>query len=141
MTVWARHLLEQRRVLAALGGLAARSLLPSRAAAAAAGAAAWPGPELAARVAPPPAGLVRDYVRHLGGEPGAYRDTVPAHLFPQWTFPLLLRTLRGVSLPLRRIMNAGCRLAIASPLPAAGPFEVRARIEEIDDDGRRTRLH
>jgi MaoC dehydratase-like protein len=34
-------------------------------------------------------------------------------------------------------MNAGCRIECRSPLPAGEPLDVRARIEAVDDDGRR----
>ena len=58
-------------------------------------------------MAPAPA-LVRDYLRHLGGGADSSRNPslVPAHLFPQWTFPLAARVLRGVPYPLTRILNA-----------------------------------
>ena len=49
---------------------------------------ALPTPWIEACVAPPPAALVRDYVRHVGGDPAWYRGTIPAHLFPQWGLPL-----------------------------------------------------
>jgi hypothetical protein len=37
-------------------------------------------------------------------------------------------------------MNAGCRLEIHAPLPAAEPLLVRARLESVDDDGKRAIL-
>ena len=83
-----------------------------------------------------PRTLVRDYIRHVGGDPGWYRGRVPPHLFPQWGFPLAARALAGLPLSARaRSMNAGCRIEIRAPLPAGEPLEVRARIESIDDDG------
>ena len=69
-----------------------------------------PGPELSEQVPPPAASLVRDYLLHVGGDPGAYRDVLPPHLFPQWGFPLAARTLRGLPYPLLRGVNAGCRI-------------------------------
>lgn len=100
-----------------------------------------PGPELRAEVGPRPRDLVRDYVRHVGGDPGAYRRTVPAHLFPQWGFGLAARTLEGVPYPLAKVMNGGCRLEINAELPSDEPLSVSARLEGIDDDGRRAVLH
>jgi acyl dehydratase len=94
--------------------------------------------------APPPA-LVRDYVRHVGGDPGAYLGrnppAVPPHLFPQWTFPLAARLLHDLPYPLLRILNSGCRLQINAPVPAGDPLTLRAQLVDISDDGRRVVLH
>jgi len=84
--------------------------------------------------------LVTDYVRHVGGDPSWYRGRVPASLFPQWGFPLQARTLLGVPYPLERVMNAGCRIEQKAPLPSGEPLHVRARLESVDDDGRRAIL-
>jgi acyl dehydratase len=83
---------------------------------------------------------VRDYVRHLGGDPERYGETLPPHLFPQWSFPVATRTLYGVSYPLLQIVNAGCRLEVRAPLYASEPLEVRARLESIEEDERRALL-
>src|SRR5262249_52747126 len=96
-----------------------------------------PGPWIEAEIPPRPAELVRDYVAHLGGDLAAYQDIVPAHLFPQWGFPLAARALAGLPYPFLKVMNAGCRLEQRAPLPAGRPLRVKARIETIDDDGRR----
>ncbi len=66
-----------------------------------------PGPEYTAVLPPRPDGLVRDYIRHVGGSPSAYKGTVPFHLFPQWAFPILGKTLKGIPYDLVRVMNAG----------------------------------
>jgi hypothetical protein len=62
---------------------------------------------------------------------------LPAHFFPQWGFPLAAKALLGLGYPLARVINGGCRLENRAPLPANEPLEVRARIETVDDDGRR----
>jgi acyl dehydratase len=128
-------------VLAALGGTALeaglRRLGLSRPAS---GMASAPGPEVTAEVAPPPAALVRDYLRFVGGDPAAYKGRVPAHLFPHWAFPLAAQTLRGLPYPLLRVMNGGCRLQMNAPLPQGQPLRVRARLESVADDGRRVVL-
>jgi acyl dehydratase len=104
-----------------------------------------PGPELLARVQPPPAGLIRDYVRHVGGDPAAYgrgeAALLPPHMFPQWSFPLAARALHGIPYPLLRVVNGGCRLEVRAPLPAGAPLTVRARLVGVEDDGRRAVLH
>ncbi len=84
---------------------------------------------------------MRDYLRFVGGDPGAYKGRVPAHLFPHWGIPLAAQTLRGLDYPLMRVMNGGCRLQMKAPLPQGQPLRVRARLESVDDDGRRAVLH
>jgi hypothetical protein len=99
--------------------------------------AAVPGPWFEAVLPARPEALIRDYVRHVGGDPAWYRGIVPAHLFPQWGFPLAAEALSKLHYPLARVMNAGCRIEQHAALPAGKPLIVRARIESIDDDGRR----
>ena len=135
-----QHVRHQGRVLASLGATvidAARKRMGLRPLA----SEAVPGSEMVARVSPPPAGLVRDYVRFVGGDPDAYRKRLPPHLFPQWAFPLAARTLRGLPHSLLQVMNAGCRLQVNEPLPAGEPLVVRARLCGVEDDGRRAVLH
>ncbi|MEQ1568708.1 MAG: MaoC/PaaZ C-terminal domain-containing protein [Myxococcota bacterium] len=127
-----RHVLQQGPVLRALVEAALAATRPRPA-----GSAAGPGPALTDTVRARPEALVRDYVRHCGGDPGWYRGIVPAHLFPQWGFPLLTRTLRAVPYDLRRALNGGCRIEIHEPLPAGEPLELEAAIEGIDDNGSR----
>jgi acyl dehydratase len=135
----ARHVLRQGRVVAAFAGTGARALFARPRADAA--PPSTPGPELIAQVAPPAPALVRDYLRHVGGDPSAYTDVVPPHLFPQWCFPLAARAMRGLPYSLPKLLNAGCRLEINAPLLARAPFALRARLEGIADDGRRVVLH
>ena len=59
------------------------------------GAPSLPGPEHRLTVAPRPAELVNAYVRWVGGDPASYKGRVPAHLFPQWGFPLDGKAGRG----------------------------------------------
>src|SRR5262245_3996267 len=111
MAVSSRHILHQAPVIAALGrsviGAAMRRVrrdpgahhrLPE-----------LPPAEIVHTVSPRPASLVRDYIRHVGGDPAAYRGSVPPHLFPQWSFPVASRLLAGLPYPLERVLNAGCR--------------------------------
>jgi hypothetical protein len=135
-----RYILHQGSVLRALGQTAVAAFrqrggdLPSA-------PPPLPGPELVETVPPRPRELVRDYVKHVGGDPSAYKRTLPPHLFPQWGFGLAARTLTGIPYPLVKVMNGGCRLEVIADLPIDEPLEVRARLEDIDDDGRRAVLH
>ncbi len=139
MTVSTKHVLQQGPVLKTLASVAWAALRqgrgdPGR-------PFATPSEELIGLVEPLPAGLVRDYIRHVGGDPSAYKGLLPAHLFPQWSFPLASQTLRGVPYPLFKVLNGGCRLQIHEHLPAGVPLRARARLESIDDNGRRAVLH
>jgi len=129
-----RHILSQREVIASLGRAAITSLtsrahktpLP-----------ALPGPWIEADLPPRPTALVDDYIRHVGGDVAWYRGVLPPHFFPQWGFPLVARALAPLPYPLTRAVNAGCRFEVRAPLPRSERLSVRARLESIDDDGRR----
>ena len=64
-----------------------------------------PGPEFSATLAPRSPDLVKAYVKHVGGEPSAYRSELPAHLFPQWSFVLASKTLDNIPYPLMKVMG------------------------------------
>ncbi len=127
------HLVHQGPVLRALGGVVFSSL----SSAAPKGAPALPAAWLEATVPARPESLVRDYIRHVGGDPGWYRGVLPPHMFPQWSFPLLAQGMAQLPYPTTRVVNAGCRIEARAPLPANEPLNVRVRLESIDDDGRR----
>jgi acyl dehydratase len=130
------HVIHQGPLLGALGRVALSSLRKRPAGP----APATPGPWLEATLPPRPASLVADYLRHVGADPSWYRRRLPPHLFPQWSFPLAARVIAGLPYPLERVMNAGCRIEVRSPLPADEPLQVRVRLESIDDDGKRAIL-
>jgi hypothetical protein len=150
MGVSSRHILSQGPVLAALGRTVASAVqqrmrsAPLGIAPALRGGANvvhTPSAEELDTSAPLPRDLIDDYVRYLGGDPRAYRGEVPPHLFPQWCVPALARTLANLPYPLLSVVNGGCRLKVNAPLPDGEPLQVRARLFEVDDDGRRARLH
>ncbi|HHO52423.1 MAG TPA: hypothetical protein ENK18_16525 [Deltaproteobacteria bacterium] len=130
-----RHALRQGPVVRALlstGIAAVRGSRPTH--------VELPSPALRQTVAPRPQELIRDYVRHCGGDPSWYRGIVPAHLFPQWGFPLLARNLHQIPYDVRKVLNGGCRIEVHRPLPAGERLVLEAVLEDIDDNGRRAVL-
>ncbi len=100
-----------------------------------------PGPVHTAVVDPIDPKLVKDFVRWSGGEPSAWRHQVPPTLFPHWAFPVFSQCLKGIDYPIAKALNGGCRLEIKGPIPLDSPLYLAARLERIDDDGRRAVLH
>jgi len=140
MPVPNRYILHQAPVIAALGQSVVNALV-RRATGTAGSEASQPSPWIETTLSPRAPDLVKQYVRHVGGEASAYKRAVPAHLFPQWGFPLATKLLSGVDYPLQKVLNAGCRLEVKAPLPQGEALNVRARLESIDDNGRRALLH
>ncbi len=141
MAVSNKHILQQGPVLRTLASTALSAIKQQLSKAPPRGMPPLPGPEITVTIPPRPAGLVRDYVRHVGGDPSAYKNVVPAHLFPQWGFGLATATLKDIPYPLVRVLNGRCRLQMNTPLPQGEPLIVRARLEGIDDNGRRAVIH
>jgi acyl dehydratase len=137
MAVPVRHVLRQG---ANLGALVTAARIAFKSKGAKGGAFDAPGPLLERTIAPPPADLVADYVRHVGGSPASYKGTVPAHFFPYWAFPLLSRTLEGLPWDLSKALNGGCTLHLNAPLPAKGPWRLTAQLASVDADERRVLL-
>ncbi len=137
MTILARHLFSQRRVFMALGQVVVDSLRIGDERV----ASSVPGAEVRARIAPPSEALIADYLESVGGSQHAYGGTIPAHLFPQWSFPPLVKSLLGARYPLTRALNVGCRLQMNAPLSTRHQLDIRAQLLEVRDDGRRAVLH
>jgi len=96
-----------------------------------------PGSTLEQTIQPRNARLVSDYIRHVGGEGSWYKGVLPPHLFPQWGFPLLAETLRGLPYNMSRVLNGGCRIEMLHPLPMGEPLMLKAGLEDVDDNGNR----
>ena len=132
-----RYLLEQGPVVWGLIRTVGKALTPRRGKA----AVLTPTPYIVRELPPRSRSLVKAYVEHVGGDPAAYQDTLPPHLFPQWTFPVAAATLEGLPYPLLKVVNGGCRLEMNRPLPNDEPLRVRARLEEVVIKGSRAVLH
>jgi len=139
-----RHLRFQIPTIAALGrtalGAASQSLRPAPRSATGDLATLAPGPHHYALLPPPDGELIADFITHLGGDAALYDQQVPPHLFPQWTFSLLAKTLEGLPLPTHRLLNGGFRMAVNGPLPTGEALEVEAWLAEITEESRKVRL-
>lgn len=100
-------------------------------------AVAAPGPWIEEQVAPRPRFLVDNFIRTIHGDPEAWTGVLPPTMFPQWGWPALTRALHGLPYDLTRVVNAGCTWQSLAPLPDDQPLLLRARLERVDDDGRR----
>jgi hypothetical protein len=136
MSVSTRYVLQQGAAIRGMGS-AAFGALKQRFGMSAPAPSSLPGPEITQTFAPRDPDLVRDYIRHVGGDPASYRGRVPAHFFPQWAFAFAGRLLDGLNYPMTRGMNAGCRLIQNAPLPIGEALEVRASLQSVDADERR----
>ncbi len=96
-----------------------------------------PEPPVEKTLPPLPDELINDFILTMGGDPDIYRDCVPAHLFPQWCFPIVGSCIIDLPYSMAKMLNAGCRMEINAPIPRGKALQVRANIESIDDDGRR----
>lgn len=137
MALPTKHIHNQGPMLATLGQTAFEAVRRKLTGSAPSDAGPLPGPELRAEVAPRPRDLVKDYVRFCGGDPSSYKHVVPAHLWPQWGFPLAAKTLESIPYPLMKVLNGGCRVEVNGALAIDEPLEVRAQLVSIDDNGRR----
>ncbi|MFT5434109.1 MAG: acyl dehydratase [Myxococcota bacterium] len=137
MSVPMKYVLEQGPVLAGLGRTAIEAIKQQMGASKPTGVPQLPGPEITTILPPRSKGLISTYVRHVGGDPRAYKNEVPAHLFPQWSFGLASQALAGLPYPLVKAVNGGCTIVQHHPLPTGQPLHVSVRLENIDDNGRR----
>lgn len=140
MAVSPKFIAHQGPVIAALGRTAFTAL-KQQVLGGPTSAPALPGPEIRRTLPPRAPDLVKAYARNVGGDPRVWRKELPPHMFPQWGFGLASLTLESIPYPLTRVMNGGCRLEVAGPLPQGAPLEVSAQLMGIDDNGRRAVLH
>ncbi|HEX5658423.1 MAG TPA: MaoC/PaaZ C-terminal domain-containing protein [Polyangiales bacterium] len=141
MPVSNRHILEQGPALTALGRVALTTLeqqllgkKPSKK------APQLPGKKIEVTLPPRSAALIDDFVSNVGGDPSAYRGTLPPSFFPQWGFASASRAMEGVPYPMSKVLNAGSNFTVHAPIPAGESLNVSAQLVNIDDDGRRAIL-
>ncbi len=91
------------------------------------------------RSAVPSRALVEAFVRFCGGDPAAYRTTLPPHLFPHWSLPTWLSVARSLPYPPTKVVNLGCQVRFEAPLLPQQDLQVRGQLVELDDDGYRAK--
>ncbi|MEM7181471.1 MAG: MaoC/PaaZ C-terminal domain-containing protein [Spirochaetota bacterium] len=76
--------------------------------------------------------LVAEYISHVGGKKGNYKNTIPFHFFPHWLVPVLSDTMAEIPFSMLKIINGGCSVKINQPLHFGEKLLVKARLENID---------
>jgi hypothetical protein len=139
MHVSSRHVLRQGPMLATLGRTAARAL-GQRMRSGKSTTLITPSAEVTRTFAALSSDLLDEYVKHVGGDPRAYRGFIPPHFFPHWALPVAAETLRGVPYPILRVLNAGCRMQVRALMKRDEALHVRAYLANVEDDGKRAIL-
>jgi acyl dehydratase len=140
MPVSNRHILEQGPALTALGRVALTTFEQQVLGKKPSQTAQVPGKKIEVTLPPRSPELIRDFVRNVGGDPAAYRGTLPASFFPQWGFASASRAMEGVPYPMSKVLNAGSNFTVNAPIPANESLNVSSQLVNIDDDGRRAIL-
>ncbi|MFC1851403.1 MaoC/PaaZ C-terminal domain-containing protein [candidate division CSSED10-310 bacterium] len=136
MTIPLLHLRHQGPVLATLAKTAWQATTRQKSTATPA-PPATPGPMFIQNIPPLPQTLIRDYIRHVGGDPAAYKKVVPFHLYPQWGFPIMARTLENVPYNLMKVVNAGCVVTVNHQIPQNVSLRLRAQLQHVDATDKR----
>ena len=139
MSVSPLHILQQGPVIASIARTAWLSLNQKKSSSVPP-PPTTPGREYTEQIPPRPDILISDYIRHVGGDQSIYKGTIPFHLYPQWGFPLLARTLSEIPYNLTRVLNAGCSITINHQLPIRTSFRLRAHLHHVDVNERRAIL-
>ena len=120
------HVTAQTRSVGALLKVAAMS--PFKGGGASADGVETPGQLVSVQLPPLPSGLLAAYCQWTGGLDA---DAVPAHLFPQWTFPPMISALSVLPFPMTAVLNQGCRIESHAPLPKNETLNCTAQLTEL----------
>jgi len=96
-----------------------------------------PGPVITKQISPRSPELIKDYIKHVGGDPASYSGFLPPHLFPQWGIPVLTQTIPSNMYDVSRILNGGIKYCVKKKLPANEPLKLSAQLRDIEDNGKR----
>jgi hypothetical protein len=129
--VSASHALKQLRSITALLRVAASAPFKSKVTEQAIDDIQLPGELVELELPPVPQTVLDDYARWTAGT-ATEAGLVPPHLFPQWTFPPMIRALSALPFPMTAVLNQGCRLEVHGPLPAGQPMECTAQLVAVE---------
>ncbi|OUS24191.1 hypothetical protein A9Q99_24940 [Gammaproteobacteria bacterium 45_16_T64] len=77
--------------------------------------------------------LIEHYIQWSGGDNHLYPGEVPAHLFSQWSIPLVTRLLSQGMYPLKDIINKGCHVSVNHAIPRGERLYLRAELVELKE--------
>lgn len=95
------------------------------------------GQEFNETVSPRANTLINDYIKHTGGNISFYRGIIPFHFFPQWSFPIMSKTLENLPFNLLKVINGGCKITINHQIPRGVPLHLRAQLTDLDANEKR----
>ena len=137
MSVSSKHILSQGPVIKALLKTASITMYSKLAKNKNKTLSSLPGPVFTDILQPRNSLLIKDYIQNTGGKHSWYRGKIPAHMFPQWGVPILAKTIQNLPYDISRILNGGVRFEIKQDLIADKPLYLKARLLDIDDNGKR----
>jgi hypothetical protein len=76
--------------------------------------------------------LIDDYLKFLRANVSAYKNEVPFHFFPQWSFSVVERALSDLPFNFIQVMNAGYKAEINSSIPRNEKIYVKAQLQKIE---------
>ncbi|KPA13360.1 MaoC-like dehydratase domain protein [Candidatus Magnetomorum sp. HK-1] len=137
MSVSSKHILSQGPVIKALLKTAGTAMYSKLVTKNDMELSSLPGPVFTDTLQARKSDLINDYILNTGGQPGGYRGKIPSHMFPQWGVPILARTIQHLPYDISRILNGGVRFEINQDLQTDKPLFIKARLLDIDDNGKR----
>ncbi len=76
--------------------------------------------------------LIDEYLRFLKANVNSYKNEVPFHFFPQWSFPLIEKSLSDLPFSFIQIMNAGYKAILHNSIPRNEKLIVKSQLIKIE---------
>lgn len=99
-----------------------------------------PSAPVTRRMGPFPPALIEAYADWAGAPPDRYDGVLPPHFFSYWGLGLVSELTGRAPYNLLSAVNQGCRIETRQLLPADDVLQVRGRLMDVSDDGRRVRI-
>lgn len=91
-------------------------------------------------VAPPSDAHLDEYLRWCGAPKGAYRDTIPPHLFLLWSLDTIAAVVVELPYSVAGLLNQGCKLTCNSQIRRGMELHTAARVKETRETGGKVRI-